>query len=385
MKQVRGVTTSVGIAAVVLLFQLPAMARCLISEGATVVVRVPIGDLKVDTSARDSVDVIVNSAGFSYKEVCGKDRVEYTADNAPIHGNVDWNIIVPRNVNLDLVTLGGNITVGDSDGSANLRTTGGAVTVGRIKGKTTIVSQGGFIRAGDLGSDAELRITNAGAITVGNIAGNAELHTAGGPITVGYVNGKVVAKSAGGQVYLKGVHGDVVVTAEPGDIWIGDAALVEAHSTGGSITNTRVRGAFHGQTDSGNIRLERAGGSVDATTGYGTIFVRMVPENLAGDLHMNLQSGGGDVTIYIPERMRATIDATIDRPALSATRIFSDFPSNGLAPTPRTPGSGGTIQASAPANRFMSPIHQQIVLEGGGNPVQLHTSLGKIEIFKIRM
>jgi DUF4097 and DUF4098 domain-containing protein YvlB len=364
------------------------MARCPISEGATVVVRVPIGNLQVDTSAHDSVDLIVNSAGFAFKEVCGKDRVEYTADNAPIHGNVDWNIIVPRNVNLDLVTLGGNITVGDSDGSANLRTTGGAVTVGRIKGKTTIVSQGGFIKAGDLGSDAELRITNAGAITVGNVAGNAELHTAGGPITAGYVNGKVVAKSAGGAVYLKGVHGEVVVTAEPGDIWIGDAARVEAHSTGGSITNSRVRGAFLGQTDSGNIRLEHAGGPVDATTGYGTIVVRMFPENMAGDLHMKLDSGGGDITVYIPERMRATIDATIDRPALSATRIFSDFPVNGLASTApaRQKGSNGTMPASAqPANRFMSPIHQQIMLEGGGNPVQLHTSLGKIEIFKIRL
>jgi DUF4097 and DUF4098 domain-containing protein YvlB len=294
--------------------------------------------------------------------------------------------VVPRNANLDLVTLGGNITVGDSDGSATLRTTTGAVTVGRIKGKTAIVSQGGFIKAGDLGSDAELRITNAGSIIVGNVAGDAELHTAGGPITAGYVNGKVVAKSAGGAIYLKGVHGEVVVTAEPGDIWIGDAARVQAHSTGGSITNSRVRGPFQAETESGNIRLERAGGSVDATTGYGTIFVRMVPENLAGDLHMNLQSGGGDVTIYIPERMRATIDATIDRPALNATRIFSDFPVNGLAstaPAGRRPGTA--VESSAPANRFMSSIHQQMMLEGGGNSIQLHTSLGKIEIFKIRL
>jgi DUF4097 and DUF4098 domain-containing protein YvlB len=361
-------------------------------DGSTVVVRVPVGNLQVDTSARDFVDVSVNTTDLAVREVCGKDRVEYIADDAPIRGTIDWNIVVPRTVNLDLRTFGGNINMGDSDGFVTLRTTGGAVTVGRIRGKTAIISQGGFIKAGDLGSDAELRITNAGSLTVGNVAGDAELHTAGGPITAGYVVGKVVAKSAGGAIYLKGVHGEVVVTAEPGDIWIGDAARVDAKSTGGSITNSRVRGPAQVQTESGNIRLERAGGSVEASTGYGTIFVRMVPENLSGDLHMNLQSGSGDVTVYIPERLRATIDATVDRPALNAQRIFSDFPMNGLTSTSNSSSqrrqvSRGPIPAvsSAPVNRFTSSIHGQILLEGGGNPIQLHTSLGKIEIFKIRL
>src|SRR5205085_9218146 len=111
-----------------------------------------------------------------------------------------------------------------------------------------------------------------------------------------------------------------------------------------------------------------------------TIFVRMVPENLSGELHMNLQSGGGDVTVYIPERLRATIDATVDRPALNAQRIFSDFPMNGLAGN--SAHRPGAIQAANPpqVNRFMSPIHEQMLLQGGGNSIQLHTSLGKIEI-----
>jgi hypothetical protein len=111
----------------------------------------------------------------------------------------------------------------------------------------------------------------------------------------------------------------------------------------------------------------------------------MVPESLGGDLHMNLQSGGGDVTVYIPERLRATIDAVVDRPALNAQRIFSDFPVNGL--TNSGPRRAGAMATAAPpqVNRFLSPIHEQILLEGGGNPIQLHTSLGKIEIFKIRL
>src|SRR5207253_3318402 len=137
--------------------------------------------------------------------------------------------------------------------------------------------------------------------------------------------------TSGGSIYIKGAHGEVAVDAEPGDIYVGDAARINAKSAGGSITNPRVRGPFKGQTESGNIRLDQAGGWVEASTGYGAIVVRMVPETFDGDLHMDLQSGIGDVTIYIPERLKATIDATVERPALNAQRIFSDFPMNGLA------------------------------------------------------
>src|SRR5207248_2731910 len=128
--------------------------------------------------------------------------------------------------------------------------------------------------------------------------------------------------------------------------------------------------------ESGNIKLDQAGGWVEASTGYGAIVVRMVPESFDGDLHIDLQSGVGDVTIYIPERMRATIDATVERPALNAQRIFSDFPMNGLAGNSaaarRQPGPRGAIPAVVPppqVNRFLPPAHEQMLLQGGGNSV----------------
>jgi len=236
MKISRGVATGIGIAGIAVVLQLPAIAKCPIADGSTLVLRAPVGNLQVDTTGHDFVDVGVSSKDLSVQEICGRDRVEYNAAAGPIRGTIDWKIVVPRGVNLDLLTRGGNIVVGDSDGTATLRTTGGSVTVGRIKGKTTIVTQGGFIKAGDIGEDAELTISSAGAINVGDVAGNAEFHTAGGPITTGFVTGKVVAKSAGGAIYIKGAHGDVTVTAEPGDIWVGDAARIDAKSAGGSIT-----------------------------------------------------------------------------------------------------------------------------------------------------
>jgi hypothetical protein len=388
MKSVR--QTLVAFAAASLLFSIPAFAKCPVSEGATVKVSAPIGNLQVETNGRDAVEVEVNSKDIDVREICGKDRVEYTAV-APgqIRSSIDWKIVVPRNVNLDLVTNGGSIRMGDSDGWATLRTSGGSVTVGNIKGRTAIITQGGFIKAGNIGESAELRSSSAGSIEVANIGGNADLHTAGGSITTGVVNGKVKADSAGGTIYIKGARDEVIVTADS-NIFIGDALRINAKSVGGNITNPKVRGPAKAVTDSGDIRLESAGGWVEASTGFGSIYVKLNPVNLGDDLHVTLQSGVGDVSIYIPERLKGVIEATIERPAVNgARRIISDFPMNGFdPPVAQTLTSGGNRGRGIVAprgNAFMGPDSQRALINGGGNAIKLHTSLGKIEIFKIKL
>ncbi len=313
----------------VFLFQIPIFAKCPVSDGATLVVRAPIGNLQVDTSGRDAIEVQVNSNLIQVQETCGKENIEITSnmlDASQIKGTIDWKIITPKAVNLDLVTLAGSINVGDSDGNVTLRTSGGAVTAGQIKGRAAIITQGGFIKSGNIGGDAELR-SQGGSLEVGD-----------------------------------------------GDISIGDAVRINVTTAGGNITSRRVRGPFQGHTESGDIRVDSASASVEASTGFGNIVVKLVPENMDGDLHVDLQSGVGDVTIYLPQRMKATIDATVERPAFQAPHIVSDFPMNSAVPN--------RPQGLVPPNRFYAPSRSQTLLNGGGNRVLLHTSLGKIEIRK---
>jgi DUF4097 and DUF4098 domain-containing protein YvlB len=363
--------------------QLPAFAKCPVSDGATLVVRAPIGHLLVETSGNDAVDVQV-SPDLAVKETCTRDGAQYTAEAGQIRGTIDWKIIVPPTVNLDLVTFGGSIRMNNLDAAATLRTTGGSVTVGNIKGKTTIITQGGLIRAGNIGSSAEMRSSSAGSLEVGDIVGNADLHTAGGPITAGVVDGKVIADASGGAIYIKGSHGEVTVTADPGEIFVGDALQVFAKTSGGSIIVPKVRGPLRAMTESGDIKLASAGGWVEATTGSGDIHVTMNPVNFDADLHVNLETGVGNVTIFVPERMRASFDASIDRPALSpGRRIVSEIPMYGQAITTLDRNVRGA--PVPPINRFNAPDRQQGTLNGGGNPIKLHTSLGKIEIFKIKL
>jgi hypothetical protein len=349
-------------------------AKCPVSDGATLIVRAPAGDLQVDTTARDAfVDVQVENNLVQVQETCGKQIVEFIGtapDISQIRGPITWRIVTPKNVNLDLVTVAGNINVSDTDANAVLRTGGGSITTGQIKGKAAIVTQGGFVKAGSIGGDAELR-SQGGTLEIGDVGGNAEFHTTAGQIRAGTIAGSVTAE--GGRAIFIIKAGDVKATTNAGDISIGDAERINAKTAGGTITSRHVRGPFQGHTESGDIRLDNAAAWVEASTGAGNIVVHVIPDNIDGDLHMDLQAGIGDVTIYVPPRLKATIDATVQRPAFQAQQIISDFPMSGIAP-------GRPVRGLIPNNRFFSPTHSQSLLNGGGNQIILHTSLGKITI-----
>jgi hypothetical protein len=290
-------------------------------------------------------------------ENCGRDTVAITAKAPTSIGIPDWKIRVPRSITLDLSTEGGNIQVTDTDGEARLRTGGGKVTAGNIKGNALIRAT--EIRIGNVGGNVELRGLG-GRLQIGDIGGNAEFYTPGGDVTAGVVKGGVKAVLESGSITIRESNGDVVVSTKEG-----------------SITSEFVHGSFDGNTENGNIRVANAGSWVKAVTGVGDIFFRLVPNNLAGDLHVTAEAAFGNITVYVPKAMKATFNAVVDKPAMGTRSIFSDFPPvkapvnafNKLIP-------GGGTEKLIPG----APEKQNSVVNGGGNPVKLRTSSGTIRI-----
>ena len=125
---------------VLLLLPGTVFAKCPIAPNGTLEVRAPLGNLLVDTSGTEYVDIEVSSRQVTLQETCGRDKVTVTAPAASgMRGIPDWKIRVPRNVTLDLSTQAGSIQVDDTDGTeALLRTSGGKVTAGNIKGNELI-------------------------------------------------------------------------------------------------------------------------------------------------------------------------------------------------------------------------------------------------------
>jgi DUF4097 and DUF4098 domain-containing protein YvlB len=330
---------------VVVLSPLNLLAKCPVSPNGTLELRVPAGNLRVETSGTDSVEVEVSKSQVVVQETCERETVRVTAKAPANIGIPDWTIRVPRTVSLDLSTQGGNIQVDDTDGrDALLRTSGGKVIAGNIKGNALIIAT--EVRTGNIGGNAEVR-GSGGRLQVGNVNGNAEFFTSGGDITTGIIRGRVKAESGSGSITIQESNGDVIVTTREGD-----------------IASNYVHGTFNGETGSGNIRLERVGSSVHAMTGVGDIFFRFNPEKPSSDLRIKAEAALGNITMFLPKKMKATIVATVEKPALAVKGIISDFP---LVNAFRSLIPGG-------------PERQRAVINGGGNMVDVHTSAGTINI-----
>ena len=361
----------------ILALQSLALAQCPIPENGSLFVRAPLGNLLIDTSASGFVEVEVSNSAIEVVENCFDDHVE-VGGTAPAQffGPVDWRILVPTAVDLDLITFAGGVRVSTTEGNVTLRTTGGSVVTGNIGGTAAIITQGGSILVGNIGGDAELR-SLGGQIEIGDVAGNAELETLGGPITTGTIAGQVRAETAGGTIRITESQGDLSAVTLAGDIVIGTASRTTVQTAGGNIIGLVIHGPFQGFTELGNIRLDLTEASVEATSGMGDIQVRLAATAPEGDFHVSLRTSSGNIRLDIPETLPADIEAVVDRLIVREQRIRSDFPL-------RNVGSNSTATTFGQRFTIAPIIRNTFVLNGGGNPINVQTSRGTIEIRRIR-
>lgn len=381
LKTIASGVTQFAILTFATLLPLPLFARCPITPNGTVVVRAPSGDVQVELVSGDAVETDVSDKLIHAQETCGSDKVVIEGNDARTSGIPQWRIRAPRTVNLDVVAYAGGVTlIGDSDASSVvLRTGGGPVTVGNIKGRTTIRTSGSYIKAGNLGSSAELR--SEGNLDVGTIAGDATLVTSHGNINANMVGGKTSAETNGGKITILDARGEInIPNTRGGDIIINNATLVQVETDGGSIHGGRVRGGFKGETSAGGIRVDQAASWVEASTRQGNVEVHMVPQDINGDLHVNLRTDDGDVLLYVPRALRASVEAAVVRPAFRGESIVADFALNSVLPSAMPtirgiPGAAGGLALGA-----FSQTLKTAKLGDGKNNVKLHTGFGSIKI-----
>jgi TonB family protein len=242
-----------------------------------------------------------------------------------------------------LRTEGGHIQVQDVAGDLSAFTGGGHITVGNIAGDATLRSGGGHVRAGKIGGRADLD-TDGGNITVGQAGSLVNVHTGGGQIDFGEVHGSVRAQTGGGGIRIMYVAGPM-----------------EVESSGGSICLTRVAGAVQAATADGTITAW-INPEVVADAGPRMTAMRVATVQLAGA--SQLASGNGDIVVFLPRNLAANIDALITRGG--EHRIEAD-PELHLVIQAEQLNGVGAIRATG-------------ILNGGGIPLKLRTTSGKIRL-----
>jgi DUF4097 and DUF4098 domain-containing protein YvlB len=185
-----------------------------------------------------------------------------------------WNqdskieVQVPREYNFDIQTSGGDITVGQLQGTARGRTSGGDVRVTDIHGPVDMQTSGGDVR-------------------VEQIDGQTRLSTSGGDVEIVRVNGDLDAKTSGGYIHLDDVVGKVV-----------------ARTSSGNVIARNVRGDSDLKTSGGDIRAT-IDGKIAAHTSGGDVTAELVGQNRG----ISVSSSGGDLTVRVPKGTTGELDA----------------------------------------------------------------------------
>ncbi len=381
-----------------------------VKSGGTLTLESDQGLIEVQTWNQNKVEVTVKKKARNQKKMDsfivsikqqGNDVLVVGEDEGNGRVSIEYLIKVPQQYNLDLDTGGGSIHVSDisgkvkvntsggsieignvSDGNVNADTSGGSIKVGNVSGGNVAAdTSGGSIRVGDVTGNLQVD-TSGGSIKLGKIQGTSEIETSGGSITleqggddvsaetsggsinIGPVNGKVSVDTAGGSIQIGLAEGDVTADTSGGSINVeGSKGSVTIDSSGGSLFVGSSGGPVKADTSGGNIKILQARGFIEADTAGGKIEAEMILADKDADTHVTLETAGGDITVYLPKNLAATISASlkITRSARRDYRIYSDFPL--------------TIKGED-----SDRVTAKGKINGGGDKVRLETTNGDIHI-----
>ena len=345
--------------------------------------------------ALDDIEVTTEQSGADV-------RISVDGSNAQRRNGVAVKITaqVPDSYNLDLQSSGGDIEVDDLRGDVRARTSGGDVVMGNIRESAVDVrTSGGDIRleSGDVdtkmtssGGDVQIEHargrtkarTSGGDIRIEHAEGEVEVRTSGGDIQIENTAGALTAASSGGDIQIEHALGKLSIETSGGDIQIEHAMEgVNAESSGGDIAIENARGAVEVESSGGDIDIENADGGVSARTSGGDINVGLAGTDPSTNRGSHLESTGGEVTVYLPEDLAATIDAqvrigTSGRWKRGDYRVYPEFDLS----EENNAGSRNPTWAWVSAQSGSARVRGDI--NGGGDLIRIETTNGNIKIRK---
>jgi hypothetical protein len=188
--------------------------------------------------------------------------------------------------------------------------------------------------------DADL-VTNTGdgSVQVDSINGNVNVHTG---------DGSVKASSLTGNIDLHTNDGSITVSALKGEI--------KLHTGDGSIEARDMDGKVDADSGDGHIRLAGRFDLLNVKTGDGSVNTKVLPGSKMAS-SWNLRTGDGSVDLSLPSDFQSNIDASTGDGHISV-------------------GFQLTVEGT------MSNTQIRGKMNGGGQPLTIHTGDGSIRLSK---
>jgi DUF4097 and DUF4098 domain-containing protein YvlB len=259
------------------------------------------GDVRVLASDRSDTVVEVRPSTGSHEpdiKAAEQTKVDYTAAGLVIRG--------PKQRSLGLRKIGSiDVTVELPAGSQiEAEADVGALRFSGRLGKCRVKMGAGGVELDQVGP-VDLH-SGAGAITVDQISGHAEITTGSGRLRVSQIDGSAVIKNSNGDTWVGEITGNLRASTANGAISVGRAAAdVTASSANGEIrVDDLTRGSASLKTGFGEIRFgvhEGTAAKVDAYTRLGAVRNSMEaaesPEASDEVLEVHARTSFGDIVI----------------------------------------------------------------------------------------
>ena len=251
-------------------------------------------------------------------------------------GNFEFDIKVPGIFDIDIETMGGEVSIADIEGKITGKTMGGTLDFKNIKGDVDFETMGGEIRVEKATGVLNLE-TKGGDITVVDSKADGKVTTYGGKIQIENVEGNLKGSTMGGDVTYDNVSGqssgggtneEVRVSSMGGEINIDEAPKGATLETmGGEITVKSAKEFVKAETMGGDIRIDEIDGWVDVSTMGGNVVVNMVGDPNKGRRDVDISSLGGDIELTVPEGLSMDFDIEIafTKDSHEDCDIISDF------------------------------------------------------------
>ena len=204
------------------------------TEGKTLILEASSGDVRIyttdkpeirlrifgDPDALEKLDLVYSETSTGVKIKVKRISSIWSFFFGKVY--VDYELLVPRKYNLNIVASGGDILLKNLIGDAKLKTAGGDIKAEEISGEVNATTSGGDI-------------------ILKNIYGNVNAYTTGGDIRLDGIEGDVNSTTTGGDIRIKVKNGNVNAKTTGGDIVIdlsGKDKGVKASTVGGDIRVT---------------------------------------------------------------------------------------------------------------------------------------------------
>jgi hypothetical protein len=184
-----------------------------------------------------------------------------------------------------------------------------------------------------------------------------QVDTGDGSVTTQSLNGKVKIHTGDGSVRAQEVSGDVDIDTGDGSITVeGAKGDIRLRTGDGHIDARNLDGKVDAMSGDGHIKLEGRLDSLSVKTGDGSIEARLQPGSKVNS-SWSIRTGDGSVDIVLPPDLQANIDASTNDGHISL-------------------GIPVTVEGTF----SNSQIHGK--MNGGGQPVVIHTGDGSIRLSK---